>query len=68
MARSKISEYKAKKLLHDFLEIPYSGQQITTEIKEQLDKLDSSQKYVAKVDEGIKKRNIKGTCKSRFNC
>jgi succinyl-CoA synthetase beta subunit len=53
MARIKISELAAKKLLHNYLELPYSGTDTS-------DNLDSSKKYVVKVDEGIKKRMKKG--------
>lgn len=63
MARAKISEFKAKKLLHEFLQLPYSGVQIRGDSLKELDSLDSSKKYVAKVDEGIKKRNKKGLVK-----
>ena len=63
MARTKLSEYKAKVLLHEFLGLPYSGVQIKAESAEVLDELDSENKYVAKVDEGIKKRNKKGLVK-----
>ena len=63
MARTKLSEYKAKVLLHEFLGLSYSGVQIKAESAEVLDELDSENKYVAKVDEGIKKRNKKGLVK-----
>jgi succinyl-CoA synthetase beta subunit len=53
MARIKISEFAAKKLLHNYLELPYSGSNTA-------DSLDSSKRYVVKVDEGIKKRMKKG--------
>lgn len=62
MARAKLSEYKAKKLLHEFLDLPYSGLQVTDSL-DVVDTLDSSKKYAAKVDEGIKKRNKKGLVK-----
>lgn len=63
MARTKVSEYKAKVLLHEFLSLPYSGLQITNDSEEKLAQLDTAKKYVAKVDEGIKKRNKKGLVK-----
>ena len=63
MARAKISEFKAKKLLHDFLGLPYSGVQIKSDSFDELDSLDISKKYVAKVDEGVKKRSKKGLVK-----
>lgn len=53
MARKKISELRAKHIIHQALELPYFG---TDTIKY----LDSSQKYVVKVDEGIKKRMKNG--------
>ncbi|HRN96442.1 MAG TPA: ATP citrate lyase citrate-binding domain-containing protein [Candidatus Levybacteria bacterium] len=53
MARVKISELTAKKLLHNYLELPYSG-------TNSVDSLNSAKKYVVKVDEGIKKRMKQG--------
>lgn len=63
MARTKLSEFKAKKLLHEFMGLPYSGMQIKGASFEALGILDTSKKYVAKVDEGIKKRNKLGLIK-----
>ena len=63
MARTKLSEYKAKKLLHEFLGLPYSGVQVKGDSLDVLTGLDTANKYVAKVDEGIKKRNKKGLVK-----
>ena len=63
MARAKISEYKAKKLLHEYLGLPYSGVQAKSDSLEVVAKLDPLIKYVVKVDEGIKKRNKKGLVK-----
>jgi len=63
MARAKISEFKAKMLLHEYAGLPYSGIQIRGNSFDQLESLDPSKKYVAKVDEGIKKRNKKGLIK-----
>lgn len=62
MARKKISEFKAKKILYDFLEIPYGGISINTN-EEYLDALLSKmddKKYVLKVDQGVKQRKKKG--------
>lgn len=53
MARVKLSELTAKKLLHKYLELPYFG-------TSDFDSLDSSKKYVVKVDEGVKKRMKRG--------
>ncbi len=53
MARVKLSELTAKKLLHNYLEIPYAG-------TDSPNSLDPSKKYVVKVDEGIKKRMKQG--------
>lgn len=53
MARVKISELNAKKLLHNYLELPYSG-------ADSAEALDPSKKYVVKVDEGVKKRMKNG--------
>jgi succinyl-CoA synthetase beta subunit len=63
MARKKISEFKAKKILYDFLEIPYSG--ISIDINDQsfdslLGKMEEGKKYVLKVDQGVKQRKKKG--------
>lgn len=63
MARKKISEFRAKKILYNFLEVPYSGVSIDT-TKEYLENLKSQmedgKKYVLKVDQGIKQRKKKG--------
>jgi succinyl-CoA synthetase beta subunit len=53
MARIKISELAAKKLLHHYLELPYSG-------TDSVETLDPSKKYVVKVDAGVKKRMKNG--------
>lgn len=53
MARVKISELNAKKLLHNYLELPYSG-------SDSVQSLDPSKRYVVKVDEGVKKRMKQG--------
>lgn len=63
MARKKISEFRAKKILFDFLEVPYSGISIDT-TKEFLEKIlsqmEDGKKYVLKVDQGVKQRKKKG--------
>lgn|SRR3989344_2458722 len=56
MARVKISEYKAKVLLHKFLGLPYSGVSLHKNFNEGLKDLDSLKRFVVKVDGGIKKR------------
>ena len=62
MARKKISEFRAKKILHDFLEIPYSG--VSIDINKDsgsLDpKIEEGKRYVLKVDQGVKQRKKKG--------
>jgi len=63
MARKKISEFRAKKILYDFLEVPYNGVSIDTNEKfyaDQFSKLKDGQKYVLKVDQGVKQRKKKG--------
>lgn len=61
MARKKISEFGAKRILFDFLNIPYEG--VSISIKESADissKLEDGKRYVLKVDQGIKQRKKKG--------
>ncbi len=63
MARKKISEFKAKKILYDFLEIPYTGISINSNDEFYTDLLadiDNGKKYVLKVDQGVKQRKKKG--------
>lgn len=63
MARKKISEFKAKKILYDFLEVPYNGISVNTNdkfYKDFLEELKPGQKYVLKVDQGIKQRKKRG--------
>ena len=63
MARKKISEFRAKSLLHQSLDLPYLGISFNSEF-DRLSKLDvlldSKKHYVLKVDEGIKRRFKKG--------
>ncbi len=62
MARKKISEFRAKKILSVFLDLPYDGLSFDASKGNfsALDELDSSKRYVVKVDEGVKKRMKKG--------
>lgn len=63
MARKKISEFKAKKLLYDFLEIDYSGISIDTTGEyrnDLLERMEEGKRYVLKVDQGVKQRKKKG--------
>ncbi len=63
MARKKISEFAAKKLLYEFLEVPYNGVSIDTNdeyYEDLLSQMDDGKKYVLKVDQGIKQRKKRG--------
>lgn len=62
MARKKISEFRAKTILYNSLNKNYLGVSVDGDknISEQISDLDSSKKYVVKVDQGIKQRNKKG--------
>lgn len=63
MARVKISEFKAKKLLYEFLQKSYSGISINTQDKyfeDLLAAMEEGKKYVLKVDQGVKQRKKKG--------
>ncbi len=63
MARKKISEFAAKRILYSFLEIPYKGVTINTDDKyyeDLLSKMEDGKRYVLKVDQGIKQRKKKG--------
>lgn len=62
MARKKISEFTAKKILYGFLEVPYSGISIDTndEYFEDLLSQMKEGRYVLKVDQGIKQRKKRG--------
>lgn len=68
MARKKLSEYRAKKLLSDFFQMVYDGVPFNSE--ESTSKLDdviqSGKKYVVKVDEGVKRRLKQGLV--RLDC
>lgn len=56
MARKRISEYKAKTLLLEYLSLPYQGMEIKNGDLSPISQLDKSIHYVVKVDQGIKKR------------
>lgn len=63
MARKKISEFAAKKILFQFLEKEYSGISIDANdeyFHDLLSKMQDGKKYVLKVDQGIKQRKKKG--------
>lgn len=63
MARKKISEFAAKKILYGFLEVPYNGVSINTNDKYYEDlfsKMEEGKRYVLKVDQGIKQRKKRG--------
>lgn len=63
MARKKISEFAAKRILFNFLELSYTGIGIDTEDEfygDLLTSLQEGKKYVLKVDQGIKQRKKKG--------
>lgn len=58
MARKKISEFTAKRLLSTFLDFPYAGVSLDSETASST--FSSKQTYVVKVDTGIKKRMKQG--------
>lgn len=63
MSRIKISEFKAKKLLYEFLQKPYSGITIDTNdeyYEDLLSAMEEGKQYVLKVDQGVKQRKKKG--------
>lgn len=55
MARVKLREYTAKKILLPALSLPFTGVSLSPD-SYSLEHLSSSKKYVVKVDQGIKKR------------
>jgi len=59
MARKKISEFRAKILLHESLGILYKGKSIGENL-EDLNGFDNAERFVVKVDEGVKKRMKQG--------
>lgn len=56
MARKSITEYKAKTLLYEHLGLSYKGIQVTISDLSPLATLDTTNTYVVKVDQGVKKR------------
>lgn len=69
MARKKISEFRAKKILHDFLEIPYAGVSINANenLEHSMSQLEDGKRYVLKVDQGVKQRKKKGLVSLNVN-
>ena len=65
MARQKIGEYTAKRIVSEFLGHPYHGIFFNspTDTFSQIEKLDNKKTYVVKVDEGVKKRFKQGLVK-----
>jgi ATP-citrate lyase beta-subunit len=67
MARVKITEHKAKTILHNQLQLPYSGVSITHENDlDKISSLSSEKLYVVKVDQGVKKRMKRGLVELRI--
>lgn len=63
MARKKISEFAAKRVVLNFLGLPFSGISIDTTdeyYEDLLSQMEDGKKYVLKVDQGIKQRKKKG--------
>lgn len=63
MPRQKLSEYRAKNIIYQALDLPYKGWQIDSDraLEPQLEELSSiNGKLVVKVDEGVKGRFKKG--------
>jgi len=60
MARQKLSEFKAKKILSEALSLPYTGVSLTSSSRNSLQSIDPLKRYVLKVDQGIKKRMKQG--------
>ena len=63
MARKKISEFAAKKILYQFLEVPYDGISVDTNdeyYEDLISHMEEGKKYVLKVDQGIKQRKKRG--------
>lgn len=65
MPRKKISEVRAKTMLHEAVGLTYNGKTIDTskEISPQLQWLDTAARYVVKVDQATKGRYKKGLVK-----
>ncbi len=62
MARKKLTEFAAKKIFFDSLDMLYQGISILSEndIPEKINHLRKTENYVVKVDQGIKKRAKQG--------
>jgi succinyl-CoA synthetase beta subunit len=60
MARKKISEYRAKQLLTEAVELPYLSITVDADYPFKESSLDITKTYVVKVDEGVKKRLKQG--------
>lgn len=62
MSRVKISEYRAKKIIYSAFNKRYGGLEVdlSKELVDQLGALDSSKKFVVKLDQAVKKRNKLG--------
>ena len=63
MARKKISEFAAKRIVYSFLELPYKGITVNTNdeyIDALLSKMEEGVRYVLKVDQGVKQRKKNG--------
>lgn len=60
MARRRITEYKAKKLVLEVLGLPYQGIFFDSPTDFPKVQLDPAKKYIVKVDEGVKKRFKQG--------
>jgi len=63
MARKKISEFAAKRIVYSFLELPYKGITVNTNDEyydDLLSKMEEGTRYVLKVDQGVKQRKKNG--------
>lgn len=63
MARKKISEFAAKRILFQFLGKPYNGISINTNdeyFDDLISRVEEGKRYVLKVDQGVKQRKKKG--------
>jgi succinyl-CoA synthetase beta subunit len=63
MARKKISEFAAKRIVYSFLELPYKGITVNTNDEyydDLLSKMEEGVRYVLKVDQGVKQRKKNG--------
>jgi ATP citrate (pro-S)-lyase len=63
MPRKKISEYSAKTILYQALGTTYTGLSLGTSNSNDVNSLDLNQKYVVKVDQGVKGRFKRGLVK-----